>query len=109
MLVGPSGQAIKTESKAEEQPKEDAEAAKEAAPEQGMPDKPFIGIDQMGNLSMFVPLHRVDEIWARGFADKCATEIRGWYARQAQKQREISALAAKTGYRRFVDKVLRRK
>ena len=69
-------------------------------------DRPMLGIDKTGNLTFCIPLHKTSEIFARGFVDVCRTEVLRWYQIQAQKQREIGQLAAKTGFQRFKDKLM---
>lgn len=72
-------------------------------------DRPLLGIDNLGNLTLFIPLPNIGEVFARGFIDVCRTQAIQWYANQAQKRREIANLAAKTGFQRFRDQLLRRK
>ena len=108
MVLGANGEAV--------QPANNAEAAAEKTPEQERDEllaKPFLGIDQAGNLTLHIPLPKTGEIIARGMADMARSHILNWYARankaQADEQAKISALAAKTGYSRFTDALLRRK
>lgn len=101
MLAGPDGQAVKSEPKSEQQDKA-ANAASEDT------ERPMLGIDAKGNLTLCIPLHKTGEIFARGFLDVARTEVMKWFQAQAQKRREFEALATKTGFQRFKDKLLRR-
>ena len=68
--------------------------------------KPSLSIDQFGNMILYLPLAKTNDIICRGMIDKAHDEIIMWYARADQKQREINILGAKTGYQRFKDKIM---
>ena len=68
--------------------------------------KPSLSIDQFGNMILYLPLAKTNDITCRGMIDKAHDEMIMWYARAAQKQREINILATKTGYERFKDKIM---
>ena len=87
----------------------DLGAAKaQASEEQGLPDKPVLGIDKLGNLILSIPMSKTNEIFARGMVDMARTSLLRWYTENAQKQREIQILAQKTGFQRFKDKLMAR-
>ena len=89
--------------------RKDAEAAKsQAAAENGVPDKPMLGIDPAGNMTLFIPMTKTNEIFARGMIDMARSSLLKWYVEYAQKQREFAHLAAKTGFQRLKDKILAR-
>lgn len=73
----------------------------------GEPDlsKPLLGIDPVGNMTLFIPLGKTNEIFARGFVDTCRTEMIRWYVEHKARQAEIAALATKTGFQRFKDRL----
>ena len=70
--------------------------------------KPSISIDSLGNLYLFIPLPKCNEIFARGMVDMARTALLRWYQSNEQKQREIQALAQKTGFQRFKDRLMSR-
>lgn len=69
--------------------------------------KPFLGVDAKGNLTLHIPFATTNEILARGLVDVARSKVLEFYARQAkaqaEEQRTVAALAAKTGYGRFKD------
>ena|SRR3990167_10754694 len=84
----------------------DPEAAKaQASAEQGPPEKPILGIDPAGNMTLFIPMSKTNEVFARGMVDMARTALLKWYLENAQRQREIAILAQKTGFQRFKDKL----
>ena len=68
--------------------------------------RPMLGIDNIGNLTLFIPLTKTQEVVSRGMVDMARTELLKWYAAAAQRNREMAALAAKTGFQRFKDKIM---
>lgn len=97
MITGEDGQPIKTDEKPQ------ADANQDTAI-----DKPIIGIDKVGNLTMVIPLHKTDEVFARGIVDYCRSQVLSWYAERNRQRAQTAQLAAKTGFQRFRDKLLRR-
>lgn len=90
-----------------EQIKAGNEAAKSASDDGQEPDlsKPMLGIDKTGNMTLFIPLAKTGEVLTRGLIDVCRTEVIKWYVQNNQKQQEIAALATKTGFQRFKQKL----
>ena len=89
----------------------DPEAARaQTVAENGIPDKPMLGIDPAGNMTLFVPMAATNEIFARGMVDMARTSLLKWYAEKAamarEKQIDIARLAQKTGFQRFKDKLV---
>lgn len=84
------------------EPAKPSDGAKQDGPDLS---KPLLGIDPSGNMTLFIPLTKTNEVWARGFIDVCRTEVMKWYVKNNQKQQEIAALATKTGFQRFKDKL----
>ena len=78
-----------------------------------MLSRPFLGVDASGVLTLHIPFTKTNEITARGLVDIARSRVLEWYAKQARAQAEeqarVQALAAKTGYQRFKDGLLRRK
>ena len=96
---------LTAEGKPAEAPKEEVKPdAKQEAPE--MPEEASLTIDKLGNLVLFIPLHKTREVLSRGIIDMCRTESLKWYVANAQKMREIQALANKTGFQRVKDKLV---
>lgn len=85
-----------------------AEASKEKAQEGDGLDKPMLGIDGMGNLTLFIPLRKTNQIFARGMIDVCRSELLKWYARAEQEQRQVQALSQKGALSRFASKLMGR-
>ena|SRR3990167_7155337 len=71
-------------------------------------NKPALSIDPQGNLILFLPLAKTNDITCRGMIDKAHDEMVMWYVRASQKRAEIAMLAQKTGFQRFKDQLLRR-
>ena len=75
-----------------------------------MPDKPMLGIDPAGNLTLFIPLATTNDIFARGMVDVTRTKMLEWYAhaarKQAEAQRQIQSMQQKGAMRRFADKIM---
>lgn len=93
------------------QPATEAAQDSAAQPEQqGVPDKPMLGIDPAGNMTLFIPLATTNDIFARGMCDLTRSKMIEWYGIQARKaaetQRQIQAVQAKGAMRRFADKIM---
>ena len=73
--------------------------------EEQVPDKPMLGIAPNGDMTLFIPLSKTNEVWARGFVDVARTELMRWYVAHKQKQQEIARIAEKTGFQRFKEKL----
>lgn len=104
MILGTNGEAAKPVSH-QETPTEQTEEQKR----EELLSKPFLGVDQDGNLTLHIPFSKTNEIMARGLVDIARSRVLEWYAKQARAQAEeyakVQALAAKTGYSRFKDKL----
>ena len=70
--------------------------------------KPLLSIDPAGNLTLFLPLSKTNEVYARGMIDVTRSHVLSWYVKAQQEQRETAILAAKTGFQRFKDKLLQK-
>ena len=107
MIVSPSGHAIEPQNKAEEVAGEVEKTEEQKRDE--LLARPFLGVDQAGNLTLHIPFTKTDEITARGMVDMARSRVLEFYAKQAraqaQEQATVAALAAKTGYGRFKDKI----
>lgn len=90
-----------TETKPE--PTEEAKQQEEAL------GNPMMGIDPSGNLTLHIPLHRTNEIFARGMFDFARSEALKWYAYRAQEARKMQAVVQKGAFRQFADKMMGRK
>ena len=85
----------------------DTETPKEQDKPEG-PDmtKPMLGIDSLGNMTLYIPLAKTAEVVSRGMADMARTEMLKWYVANYRRNQELAALAAKTGFQRFKDKIM---
>ena len=83
-------------------------AQSQASAEAGLPDRPELTVDKIGNMLIVIPMHKTNEIFARGLIDMARTQLMRWYVANEQKQREIQILAQKTGFQRFKDRILSR-
>ena len=81
----------------------DTETAQEQPIEQ---NQPRMEITTAGDFTMFIPLAKTGDVFARGLVDVARTQIITWYAAQARRNQELAALAAKTGFQRFRDKIM---
>lgn len=70
-----------------------------------LPSSPAMSIDKFGNMTLFVPMAKTNEFFARGFLDWGRSELIRWYLDNREKQKEIASLATKTGFQRFKDKL----
>lgn len=68
--------------------------------------RPALGIDILGNMTLYIPLAKTQEVVSRGMVDMARTEMLKWYFAAIQRNREMAALAAKTGFQRFKDKIM---
>lgn len=102
-IVGPDGQAV-----APEKPREGTAKPEEPSQEDVL-SKPLIGIDAIGNLTLHIPLHKTNEIFARGFVDLCRSQVLTWYANRQREAAQVQAMAPKGGFKNFVNGILRRK
>lgn len=105
MLLAANGEAATPENKAEDVKTEEQKRDELLA-------RPFLGVDAAGNLTLHIPFPKTDEITARGIVDVARSKVLEFYGRQAkaraEEQAKMAALAAKTGYQRFTDKLLRK-
>ena len=89
-----------------ETPKEQDKPEEQDKPAEPDMTRPMLGIDNIGNMTLYIPLTRTQEVVSRGMVDMARSELLKWYAAAAQRNREMAALAAKTGFQRFKDKIM---
>ena len=112
MLLASNGEAVSPENRAEDV----ATPSEQPAEQKQLDDllaRPYLGITADGILTLHIPFTKTNEITARGMVDIARSRVLEWYAKQARAQADeqarIAALAAKTGYQRFKDLLVRRK
>lgn len=70
--------------------------------------KPSIEIDRDGNLSVWLPLLKVGEPFARGWIDIVRSQVLTFFANVARQQKELATAQAEIGKKSFLSKILRR-
>lgn len=70
--------------------------------------KPSIEIDREGNLSVWLPLLKVGEPFARGWVDIVRSEVLKFFAGISRQQKEIATAQAAIGKKNFLNKILGR-
>lgn len=109
MLMKESGESLGLEPMRESNMAGESVDQTEEQKREEVMSRPFLGVDSSGNLTLHIPLPKTDELVARGILDKAHSMAVEYFNRrareQAEDQRKMAALAAKTGYGRFADKL----